>query len=99
MSDAPRRQSTSLDETAHRPWPLPRLPWIMGQTWRDLLFAHWRVDPAELERFVPHGLRLDLHDGAAWLGVTPCVVCPLRPQVGLSALQGPRLMEANVRTY
>jgi uncharacterized protein len=29
-----------LDDLAHRPWPLPDRPWIMTQTWQDLLFAH-----------------------------------------------------------
>ena len=25
--------------TAHRPWPLPERPWLMAQTWHDLLFV------------------------------------------------------------
>ena len=36
-------QRRSLQAVAHRPWPLPRRPWVMGQTWHDLLFAHWAV--------------------------------------------------------
>ena len=24
----------------HRPWPLPRRPWLMRQQWNRLLFAH-----------------------------------------------------------
>jgi uncharacterized protein YqjF (DUF2071 family) len=28
-----------LEDVAHRPWPMPRSPWIMSQTWHDLLFA------------------------------------------------------------
>src|SRR4051812_34698389 len=84
MTPAAQRQATSLAETDHRPWPLPRAPWVMGQTWRDLLFAHWRVDPDELARFVPPGLRLQEWDGAAWLGVTPFLVCALRPRLAPS---------------
>ncbi len=34
----------ALTETAHRPWPLPAGPWIMSQSWHDLLFAHWPID-------------------------------------------------------
>jgi hypothetical protein len=33
-----------VESTAHRPWPVPRTPWLMTQSWHDLLFAHWRVD-------------------------------------------------------
>jgi uncharacterized protein YqjF (DUF2071 family) len=50
----------------------------MGQTWRQLLFAHWKVDPELLRRVVPPQLPLDLHEGCAWLGVTPFVVSGLR---------------------
>src|SRR5207245_983471 len=38
-------QAASLERLEHRPWPPPQRPWTMGQTWEDLLFAHWRVDP------------------------------------------------------
>src|ERR671934_280865 len=38
----PARQSATLERTEHRPWPLPAEPWVMGQTWEDLLFAHDR---------------------------------------------------------
>ena len=40
--------SAILDEVSHRPWPMPRGPWLMTQTWNDLLFAHWRVDISQL---------------------------------------------------
>jgi uncharacterized protein YqjF (DUF2071 family) len=96
---AARRQETSLAQTAHRPWRLPRAPWVMGQTWRDLLFAHWRVEPAELAPFVPPGLRLETWDGSAWLGVTPFVVCALRPRMAPRWYAGARFLETNVRTY
>ena len=36
-----------LDETKHRPWPLPQGSWVMAQIWHDLLFAHW---PVEIEK-------------------------------------------------
>jgi hypothetical protein len=41
-------QRRSLNALEHRPWPLPRRPWLMGQTWNRLLFAHWRVDTTAL---------------------------------------------------
>ena len=30
-----------LKNVTHRPWPLPTGPWVMAQSWHDLLFAHW----------------------------------------------------------
>jgi hypothetical protein len=99
ISPAARRQATSLEEHEHRPWALPDRPWVMGQTWEDLLFAHWPVDPEALERVVPPQLPLDLVDGKAWVGVTPFAVKGLRvrgapPPPVLSSFP-----EINVRTY
>jgi uncharacterized protein len=93
------RQPEILEETSHRPWPLPDRPWLMGQTWTQLLFAHWPVSPRALERVVPTQLRLDTYDGSAWIGVTPFLVEGLRlrgtaPAPGLSSFA-----EINVRTY
>src|SRR5919205_1240634 len=72
------RQEATLRETAHRPWPLPDRPWFMGQTWRELLFAHWRVPTEALEAVVPSQLPIDTFDGSAWIGVTPFAVTGLR---------------------
>src|SRR5215210_3461537 len=86
-------------ETAHRPWPLPTGPWVMGQTWCDLLFAHWPVEPSALEAVVPRELPLDLWDGQAWLGVTPFTVRGAHPR-GLPPVPWlARFPELNTRTY
>jgi hypothetical protein len=42
-----------LKEVAHRPWPTPEGPWIMTQTWHDLLFAHWLIDVGQIRDQVP----------------------------------------------
>jgi uncharacterized protein len=99
MLEAPLRQASSLEHLEHRPWPVPQSSWVMGQTWEDLLFAHWRVEPELLRPRVPSGLELETFDGAAWLGVTPFRVTGLRargmvPLPGLSSFD-----ELNVRTY
>lgn len=94
-----RRQPQTLRQTAHRPWPMPGGPWIMGQTWERLLFAHWRVDGARLRRFVPPQIPIDTFDGSAWLAVTPFVVGGMRPRF-LPPIPGTtRFPEINVRTY
>jgi uncharacterized protein YqjF (DUF2071 family) len=88
-----------LQADAHRPWPLPAGPWIMRQTWNDLLFAHWALAPEELAGKVPAPLELDLFENRAWLAVTPFWMSGIRaralpPLPGLSAFP-----ELNVRTY
>jgi uncharacterized protein YqjF (DUF2071 family) len=93
------RQRQVLGETAHRPWPVPDGPWVMGQTWCDLLFAHWRVPAEELERVVPPQLPLDLHEGSAWLGVTPFFVRGLRLRGTAPLPHLSSFPEINVRTY
>lgn len=85
--------------TDHRPWPLPSRPWVMAQTWLDLLFAHVRVDAAALRALVPAELELETFDGSAWLGVVPFRIEGLRPR-GLPGVPGATSFpELNVRTY
>jgi uncharacterized protein YqjF (DUF2071 family) len=92
-------QRASLRSIAHRPWPFPDGSWIMGQTWADLLFCHWRVDADELARHVPSSLPLDTHDGDAWLSVTPFEVRGTRLRGTLPVPVLSRFPELNVRTY
>jgi uncharacterized protein YqjF (DUF2071 family) len=97
--EAPSRQSGSLEQTAHRPWPLPERSWVMGQTWDDLLFAHLRASPDSIRALLPAGLELDLYEGEAWLGVTPFAVTGLRAR-GLPPLPFvSTFLELNTRTY
>jgi uncharacterized protein len=88
-----------LEITAHRPWPQPESPWIMTQTWNDLLFAHWPVGAAELRALVPAGFELDLHEGQAWAGVIPFHMTNVAPR-GIPAMPWVSAFpELNVRTY
>jgi uncharacterized protein YqjF (DUF2071 family) len=89
----------ALKFVSHRPWPLPTAEWIMAQTWNDLLFAHWPIEPKVLRPLVPVQLSLDSFDGRCWLAVTPFHMSNIRgrslpPLPGLS-----RFPELNVRTY
>jgi uncharacterized protein len=88
-----------LAEVEHRAWPVPDKPWLMGQTWEHLLFAHWPLRPDAVRALVPSQLSLDTFDGAAWLAVTPFIIRGLHlrrtpPIPGLSSFA-----EINVRTY
>lgn len=96
---APAKQAATLHETAHRPWPLPEGPWLMAQTWTDLLFAHWRVRYEALRPHVPADLELERFDGSCWLGVTPFVLRNLRLRGTLPLPRVSSFPELNVRTY
>ena len=88
-----------LNQTAHRPWPMPTSPWVMTQTWHDLLFAHWPVDGVRLRALVPAEFPLDLYDGQAWLGIVPFRMANVGPR-GVPSLPGVSAFpELNVRTY
>jgi uncharacterized protein len=92
-------QRRALAESQHRPWPLPQRDWVMGQSWLDLLFAHWRVPRDSIDRLLPRPLRAQVYDGSAWLGITPFVVSGLRLR-GVPPLPWlSRFPELNVRTY
>jgi uncharacterized protein YqjF (DUF2071 family) len=97
--DAAYRQNRSLEKLEHRPWPLPPRGWIMGQTWEELLFAHWRVPVDEVRKHVPHQLEVDEHDGSAWLGITPFRLTGLRGRGTIPIPYVSRFLELNVRTY
>jgi uncharacterized protein YqjF (DUF2071 family) len=88
-----------LEEVSHRPWPLPYDPWIMVQSWRELLAAHWPVSWDELRPLVPPELVLEAFDGRAWVGLTPFRLTDLRPR-GFPALPAlSNFPEMNLRTY
>jgi uncharacterized protein len=99
LLDTSLRQAASVEELAHRPWPVPERAWTMGQTWEDLLFAHWRVDPGELAGLLPDPLELETFDGSAWLGVTPFRMSGLRARGWLPIPGASSFLELNVRTY
>ena len=95
------RQSASLRETEHRPWPLAdnEGAWLMGQTWEDLLFAHWRAPFDAVREHVPRPLAVDTFDGSAWIGITPFRVRGLRLRATLPAPVVSTFLELNARTY
>jgi len=70
----------------------------MGQTWEDLLFAHWRVSADELRAYVPEELEIEEHSGSAWLGVVPFTLTNLRAPGLLPLPRVSSFLELNVRT-
>jgi len=59
-------------DTAHRPWPLPRQPWVLAMRWHDLLFMHWPISADALRRYIPPALFL--------IGLTILLFALARPQ-------------------
>lgn len=96
---APALMSWADMATSHRPWALPRQPWVLAMSWHDLAFMHWPLPKAQLHPFIPPGLELDTFEGTAWIGVIPFRMTGVHPRLmpilpWLSAFS-----ELNVRTY
>jgi uncharacterized protein YqjF (DUF2071 family) len=45
--------------------------WLLGQSWLDLLFAHWPVEREQLKPHVPPPLELETFDGQTYAGFSP----------------------------
>jgi uncharacterized protein YqjF (DUF2071 family) len=88
-----------LTDAAHRPWPMPSGPWVMTQTWNDLLFAHWAVAVDRMRELVPARFELDLFEGEAWLGVVPFHMTNVTPRLVPALPWISAFHELNVRTY
>jgi uncharacterized protein len=88
-----------LYSVEHRPWLPPDSQWLFSQSWSDVLFAHFAIDPSVLRRMVPEPLTLDLYDGAAWLTISPFYTSYLRPS-GVPPLPVLSFFpQVSVRTY
>lgn len=73
---------------------------IVGyQSWRNLLFAHWRIEPQELQALLPAGLTIETFDGSAWLAVVPFSMEQIRPWWSPPVPGISWFLETNVRTY
>ncbi|MUV90554.1 DUF2071 domain-containing protein [Halapricum sp. CBA1109] len=70
---------------------------VLSMTWRDVLFAHWPVDPDVVAPTLPEGLSVDTDaEGRAWLSVVGFVMDDIRPRFSPVGLSFPEL---NLRTY
>ncbi len=85
-----------LEQTAHRPWPIPKTPWVLSMRWHDLLFAHWPVPIDLIRPLIPDVLEIDTFDGSCWIGIVPFRMSGVRPRYIPVPLAFPEL---NVRTY
>lgn len=93
------RAEDILRASEHRLWPVPKGPWIMRQSWRELLFAHWPVPADVLRARLPAGLTLDTYAGQAWLGIVPFRMTDVRVRGLPPVPTAGAFPELNVRTY
>ena len=97
MLDAEGRTPSLEQRLAVRVRPDERV--AMYQSWRELLFLHWRMDPDVIQAGLPRGLWVDTYKGQAWVGIVPFFMRGIRPWwsppvPGVSSFQ-----ELNCRTY
>lgn len=83
----------------HRPWPMPSRPWVMRQTWHDLLFAHWPIAPDRMRALLPDSVTVDVFDGHAWLGIVPFHMTNVTARAVPALPWISAFPELNVRTY
>lgn len=83
-------------DTNHRPWPVPSSPWIMRQSWNDLLFIHYPIAIEQLKKIVPHQIPIDTFDGMGWISIVPFKMNNVGIRGIPFSLQFPEL---NIRTY
>lgn len=72
---------------------------VLRQRWAELAYFHWAYEPSEVQRLLPRGVTVDVHNGAAWVGLIPFEMrkvqlgsSPAVPWLG-------SFIEINVRTY
>ncbi|RXI96264.1 DUF2071 domain-containing protein [Anaerobacillus alkaliphilus] len=73
--------------------------WIMQQTWKDLLFAHYPISPTILRPMIPSCFTLDTFEGTAWVSVVPFKMSKIRMRYLSKLPLTPDFAELNVRTY
>lgn len=89
----------TIRQTDHRPWPMQSGPWVMTQWWRDLLFAHWPIEPSFIQALLPDSLEVDTFGNQAWVAVVPFRMTGVRPRLTPPLPWISRFAELNVRTY
>ncbi len=72
---------------------------VMFQRWDELLFLHWEIDTEVIQKRIPEGLTVDLHEGKTYLGLVPFFMRKVRPRFLPWAPWLSNFLELNVRAY
>jgi uncharacterized protein YqjF (DUF2071 family) len=70
---------------------------LSTQSWRDLTFLHWAVDPGRVAPLLPQGTRPDVLDDRTYVGLVPFRM--VRVTLGHRPLPAGTFLETNVRLY
>lgn len=72
---------------------------VMRQEWNNLAFVHWRVPAEVVQQRLPRGVRVDIHDGSAWVGLVAFHMERIGPARGFTVPYFGSFPETNIRTY
>jgi uncharacterized protein YqjF (DUF2071 family) len=72
---------------------------ISTQSWRDLTFLHWAVDPAVVEPHLPPGTRPDVFEDRTYVGLVPFRMVRIGLGRGPAVPWAGTFLETNVRLY
>ena len=88
-----------LKKTEHRPWNLPVENWKYYQEWNNVIFLHWQVELAELKKFVPKELEVDLFEEKPWISLVAFTMEKIRLKILPAFPPISDFDEINIRTY
>ena len=94
---APPLAPTLSDRLALRERPMGTP--LLRQQWSELLFLHWPVPAELLQPHLPPRLKIDTHDGMAWLAIVPFQMSKVRTRLTPEMPGTNAFLELNVRTY
>src|SRR5262249_37894972 len=77
----------------------PDQPVLLHQNWHHLLFLHWEVPAAELQRMIAPELTIDTFEGKAYVGLVPFTMTGVRAVLTPALPWISNFHEVNVRTY
>ncbi len=74
---------------------------LLRMRWETLTYLHWDVAPEMVQALLPDGLRPDVIDGRAWVGLIPFRMAGIRLGADDRSIPLPwsTFPETNVRTY
>ena len=72
---------------------------VFTQTWADLTFLHWAVEPGRLAGRLPPGVRPDVIDGKSYVGLVPFRMRNIGAWGGPGLPYVGSFLETNVRLY
>lgn len=98
MDEHSKLKKSQWDDS-HRLWTLPKWPWMIKQSWTDILFAHYPIKLEVLHKLVPEVLPLDSFNGMGWISVVPFYMSCIRLR-GMPVVPGTAHFPGlNIRTY